>query len=358
MATVYITEPGVQVHQRGERLLVMRQEEILQDIPLIKVDRLVLVGRGVGLTTPAMYALARRGVDVLYLNSRGGYVSRLVGREHRHSRLRHAQALKCEDAAFALSAARRVVEGKVHNQRTLALRNLGGAGWAAAPLAQMEILLRQARAARGLDELRGHEGAAARAYFALLRGMLQPPASGGDWGFRQRAYYPPPDPVNALLSFGYTLLLNEVIAACQVAGLDPDFGFFHTIDYNKPSLALDLEEEFRPVLVDFLVLAALNRRILQPQDFEAGASRQAAPEDDEDDGSPPAAQGQTARPVYLKDAARKRFIALYEARLEEAVHYPPGGEQTSYRRIIGLQAYQMGRLILGEIPQYTPFTIR
>lgn len=362
MATVYVTENGVQVHRRGERLLVMRQDEVLQDIPLIKVDRLVLVGRGVGLTTPALYALARRGVDVLYLNSHGGYVSRLVGREHRHSRLRQQQAIKTADPAFTLPAARRIVDGKVHNQRVLAQRHTGGAPWAAPALAQMEAERRQAAAARSHDELRGHEGAAAKAYFSLLRTLIQP-SSGVDWGFHQRAYYPPPDPVNALLSFGYTLLLNDLVAACQVAGLDPDLGFFHTVDYNKPSLALDLEEEFRPLLVDSLVLAAINKRILQPGDFEAVRPQRPEAEEGEEDearpGAPPAGrQPGQERAVYLKEASRKRFIALYEARLNESVLHPPSAETTTYRRILALQTYLAARLILGEVGEYTPFTIR
>jgi CRISPR-associated protein Cas1 len=201
-----------------------------------------------------------------------------------------------------------------------------------------------------LDELRGREGNAAREYFGLYRRLLKPPRDGNAWGFDRREYYPPPDPINALLSFGYTLLLNDIIASCQMAGLDPDLGFFHAIDYGKPCMALDLEEEFRPLIVDSIVLYCANQPILRLSDFEAGQSRQA--EEDED--------GETtrARPVQLNEAARKRFIALYETRMNEQVYYTPSGEQTTYRRVLELQAYQMGRAILGEVESYTPLLVR
>ena len=136
MATLYVTEPGVQIHQQGERLLVRRGDELLQDIPLIKIDRVVIMGRGAGLTTPALYALAQRRVDVLFLNSRGGFVSRLVGREHRHSRLRQQQALAVGDPQRALAAARSITAGKIHNQRVLLGRHAEGAAWAAGSVAR------------------------------------------------------------------------------------------------------------------------------------------------------------------------------------------------------------------------------
>jgi CRISPR-associated protein Cas1 len=385
MATLYVTEPGVQVQQQGERLLVRRGSELLQDIPLIKIDRVVIVGRGAGLTTPALYALAQRRVDVLFLNSHGGFVSRLVGREHRHSRLRQQQALAVGDPQRALAAARSITAGKIHNQRVLLGRHAEGAAWAAGPLQSMAQSITRLEEAHTLDEVRGLEGLAARQYFSLLRQVLHPPRDGRSWGFEQRQYYPPPDPINALLSLAYTLLLNQVISACQVAGLDPDLGFFHTIDYNKPSMALDLEEEFRPILADSIVLLAANRPLLGLADFEQAAAARppANPERPAEDGlllaaqaavqaltarpsagqsqspagQPPAA-GAAVRPVHLKDAARRRFISLFEARLDEAVVHPPSGERTSYRRVIELQAYHMAQFILGQAAAYQPFTVR
>jgi len=220
--------------------------------------------------------------------------------------------------------------------------------------------------ARTLDELRGLEGQAAKDYFSLLRRLLRPPAQGGAWGFERRTYYPPSDPINALLSFGYTLLLNDLITACQLVGLDPYLGFFHAIDYGRPSMALDLEEEFRPVIVDSIVLAAVNRQVVGLRDFEAvkWKGRDSANDDEPTEGAgpttaEPGGSGAGAqRAVYLAAAARGRFIALYEARVNEQAEYALTGERTPYRRIFELQAQQMARVILGQAPGYRPVEIR
>jgi len=362
MGTLYVTEVGVQVHKEGQRLLVKKDGEVLQDIPMIKVDRVVLMGKGASITTPTLYALTNRKVSVYYLSSRGKYMLRTVGDDHRHSRLRQAQTRATDDPARSLAVAQEIVRGKVHNQRVLVQRHAEGQPWARAALSQMDEMRRQVDSAHNLDELRGREGLAAKAYFSLLRQIIRPPADGHDWGFKRRAYYPPTDPVNALLSFGYTLLLNDMMAVCQMTGLDPDIGFFHAVDYNKPAMALDLEEEFRPVIVDSIVLAALNRPIFGLRDFEMGRPWDGGPSsEDEEEGtysSPAEPNASPLRPIYLKEQSRKRFIQMYETRVNEQIHYPVTGEQTSYRRIFELQAYALARIILGEAQRYLPFSIR
>lgn len=352
MATLYVTEPGVQVHKQGQRLLIKRGQDILQDIPLIKIDRLILMGRGVNVTTPALYALTRQKIDIVYLNSHGGYEGRTIGPEHKHSQLRHRQGLAVADPARIFPIAQAIVRGKVHNQRVLVQRHAEGASWAGSALALMDSMKKQVDTSHNLDELRGREGLAAREYFRLLRQLLRPPADGKSWGFEQRAYYPPPDPINALLSFGYTLLLNDLITACQLAGLDPYLGSFHAIDYGKPAMALDLEEEFRPIIVDSIVLTVTNRSIFHLQDFEIGNAREKPPQQDRAERPVP------PRPIFMKEEARKRFVTFYETRLNEQIFYPPLSEQTTYRRILELQAYQMAQVILGQAGHYVPFTVR
>jgi CRISPR-associated protein Cas1 len=365
MSTLYVTEAGVQVHKEGQRLLVKKGQTVLQDIPMIKVDRVVLMGKGASITTPTLFALANHQVGVYYLSSRGRFILRTAGNEHRHSQVRRAQALATNDPARAMAIARSIVSGKIHNQRVLVQRHAEGSYWARQALAQMDAMGKRIDNAQSLDELRGYEGNAARDYFHLIRQLLHPPGEGRSWGFDRRAYYPPTDPINALLSFGYTLLLNDLVAGCQLAGLDPALGFFHAIDYNKPALALDLEEEFRPIVVDSIVLAAINRPILGWQDFEVGQLPQ---HDDEEENpllrsvaprkmTPPSDQP-ALRPIYLKEMARKKFIDMYETRLNEQIFYPASGEQTSYRRIFELQAYAMARIVLGEASHYTPFMVR
>lgn len=362
MGTLYVTEMGVQVHKEGQRLLVKKGGEVLQDIPMIKVDRVVLMGKGASITTPTLYALANRKVGVYYLSSRGKYMLRTVGDDHRHSRLRQSQTRATDNPTRCMAVAQEIVRGKVHNQRVLVQRHAEGQPWARAALNQMDEMRRQVDNAQNLDELRGREGLAAKAYFSLMRQIIRPPADGHTWGFERRAYYPPTDPVNALLSFGYTLLLNDMVAVCQMTGLDPDIGFFHAVDYNKPAMALDLEEEFRPVIVDSIVLAALNRPVFGLRDFEVGRpwnGGSTSEEEDDDSAAPIDPRVSPAlRPIYLKEESRKRFIQMYETRVNEQILYPVTGEQTSYRRIFELQAYAMARVILGEAQRYSPFTIR
>lgn len=345
MATLYVTEPGTKVHKKGKRLLLRKGKDVLQDIPLIKVDRLILMGRGVSMTTPAMYALTRKEADILYMTGHGGYVSRVVGREHKHSHLRHKQALAVNKPAQALTVSRSIVRGKINNQRVLVMRHAERSPLSKRALANMDKMKRRIDKTHTLDELRGFEGMAAKEYFKLFRQLIHPPKDGRTWGFDRREYYPPPDPINALLSFGYTLLLNDLIAACQVAGLDPDLGFFHAIDYGKPAMALDLEEEFRPILVDSIVLMAVNRSLFRLGDFEERQDRVNK-------------NGGSQHPIYLTKKARKRFVSLYETRISEQIYYPPNGESTSYRRILKLQAYQMAQVILGKSKAYPPVQVK
>lgn len=359
MTRLYVTEPGAQVHKVDERLVVRRGDEVLEDIPLIKVDQVLLMGRGVGLTTAALHALTEQGKDVIYTTGRGKFRARVVGEEHKHSRLRQAQALATADPQRALAVASAIVRGKIWNQRVLVRRHAEGEPWAQRALAGMEAMARRVETARNADELRGLEGQAAKEYFGLFRQMLHRPVDGASWGFERRAYYPPPDPLNALLSFGYTLLLNDLIRGCQLVGLDPALGFFHVIDYGRPSMALDLEEEFRPVIVDSVVLTLVNRGGIALRDFEQGKRNErevAGPSSPELPGDSQAA----VRGVYLTEVARNKFLALYEARVNEQAMYAlnSASERTSYRRMFELQAQQMARVILGEAPGYQTVEVR
>lgn len=362
MAILYVTEVGAQVRKVGERLVLTRGNEVLEEIPLVQVDQVVMVGRSVSLTTAAMFALTTKGVRITYLTGGGRHVADVKGPEHKNGRLRHTQSLVVEQPEKAQRLAAAVVRGKIINQRVLVRRHVEGAPWASSSLSGMDAMLKRVDGALTLDELRGLEGQAAKDYFALLRRLLARPRDGETWGFERRAYYPPPDPINALLSFGYTLLLNDMVAACEIAGLDPYLGCFHAIDYGRPSMALDLIEPFRPVIVDSIVMTIVNRGWIGLRDFQARSS-----EDDLDEenrmrartqakGEPPA--------IYLTSEGRKKFLSWYAERVNEQAYLPalPGSgtrpERTTYRRMFLLQAQQMARVILGESSTYTAYTMR
>ena len=198
----------------------------------------------------------------------------------------------------------------------------------------MEGALARVERSRQMSSLVGVEGFGTAVYFGGFKRMLRQ-----DLGFTARLRRPPPDPVNVLLSFGYTLLAQAIQAAVQTVGLDPYVGFLHVPAYSRPSLVLDLMEEFRPVVVDSVVLRLVNARILTRADFVD---------------QPEVAE----RPVALTDEARRRFIAAFEERVQTRVTEPREGRQVTVRRLFELQARQVAAVALGQRERYEPWLIR
>ena len=338
MATVYIREQGAVVRKKGERIVVTKDGRELMDIPLIHLDQLAIIGN-VQLTTPAVALLLQNEVDVVFFSRYGKFRGRIVHTGSKFAQLRHAQLQKMTDEESALRIARAVVAGKLSNQRTVLQRQIRDMPsshqkrWIEEALGGMKALIHKAESAASLDSLRGYEGKAGAFYFEAFRVLLTE-----DWGFRGRIYHPPPDPVNALLSFGYSLLLKDILAAVQLVGLDPYLGFFHAIEYGKPSLALDVMEEFRPIIVDGLVLYLLNNGIFTRTDFVWS--------------------GEKERPVRLSDKAMEEFIRRYEERINIRVFHPGVRQKTTYRRCFELQVRQLARVILGKVNRYRPMRIK
>lgn len=329
MTTLYIQEQGVKVRKQGEQLIVSRGDEVLQAVPINKVEQVVLMGRGVQMTTALLVDLLQRGVPVLLTNQQGSrHYATLAAGPSRFAVLRTQQLALVQEPARALVFARAIVQAKLANQRALLVTT----GWVAArtAIAQIDEMLAKVPTAATVDVVRGYEGAAAAAYFGAWRASLEPA-----WGFQGRAYYPPPDPVNALISFGYTLLLNEMQAAIQITGLDPYMGMFHVIEDGRPSLALDLMEEFRP-LVDRLVLDLVARRALTREQFERPARQPEA--------------------VYLGEAGRALVIDAYEGLMQQRVRLP-SNEQTMLRRVLLLQVQAAARVFRGDQAVYQGFAL-
>lgn len=332
MSVVYVREQGAVIRKSGELLRVTQGEAELLKIPLANLEQLVLVGN-VQLTTQTAALLLRSGVDVVFMSSHGKYRGRLMANESKFAQLRHLQLRLCDDIPRSLGIAAQIVMGKVTNQRVVLQRRAAEDARTSQALDGMMEMLRQALQARDLDQLRGYEGKAAAYYFDGLRTFLSP-----EWGFTKRDYYPPPDPINAMLSFAYTLLLKDVVAKIQLTGLDPYLGFFHTLGYNRPALALDLMEEFRPTIADAIVLNLVGQGQFTLDDFE----RTNLPE----------------LPIRMTQPATERLIQAYEERLQERISHPLANGQTSYRRAIELQARQMARVITNEAPRYEPLTLK
>ena len=189
--------------------------------------------------------------------------------------------------------------------------------------------------AQSLEELLGIEGTAARRYFSEFRGMLKTDGVQPDFDFDGRNRRPPKDPVNALLSLAYAMLAREWTVTLHAVGLDPYLGFYHQPRYGRPALALDMMEEFRPLIADSVVLTAINNGEVRSEDFIRRMGS-----------------------VALTPEGRRRFIETYERRMSQEITHPVFGYQVSYRRILEVQARLLGRYLCGEIPEYPSFTTR
>lgn len=334
MATLYLTEPGSRLEKEYNRLRVKDKDgNSLMVVPVNRVTEVVLVGYS-GLTTPAMHILLEHGIGVTLLNTGGKIRGRLSPPTGKNIPLRTAQYTRSTDPHFQLELSRALVNGKLRNSRTIArrlIRNIENP-----PPGQFDRIitaLKAAKTAADIPTLMSHEGQAAHAYFAILRRALHHPLP-----FGSRSRRPPRDPVNALLSFGYSLLTAGVISALEIVGLDPYCGFFHRTAYGRPALALDLMEEFRPIIADSVILTAINKKIITANDFQP-------------------ALGNTPG-IYLTRSGLKKFLAQYTRRMQTTVFHPLANHPLTYQKILEVQARQIAKFIQNEVDKYRPFVIR
>lgn len=354
MTTLYLTEARSVVRKDGDTLVVQipadaqrQTEKRTVRVPLVKVDQVVVYGDST-LTTPALLALLEQHADICYCTSYGQFRGRLTPEFSKNALLRIQQHVVHHDYRRRVELARAFVVGKLSNQRTLLLRSnrklerpeVAAAAAAIQEMAKQarELTVREGeifdpaapQTASTWGVLQGLEGAGASAYFEVFGLLLR-----GDLPFQGRNRRPPRDPVNALLSYGYVLLMNQVMGAIGVVGLDPYVGYLHASQYGKPALALDLMEEFRPIVVDSVVLTLINNRMIEAKDFE------------EEMGT-----------YHLREHGRRTFLVRFEERLNEEIRHPVFDYRVSYRRCLELQARLLAKVLLGEVPSYPPFVVR
>lgn len=267
-------EQGITLAVDGACFSIERGGAVIQQVRMAEVDE-VLVHGSVTLTPAAIAALLRQGIDTAFLTVRGRYRGRLAGPLSRNVALRVAQYTRLSDPAVSLAIARGVVSGKIAAQRQILLRaqREHHHGALAEPIGALRILSTKAGRSEDIAALRGVEGRAAAVYFGALGHCIRNEA----FSFHRRSRRPPADPVNAMLSFGYALLGRIVETAVLRAGLDPFLGAFHAPEHGRPSMALDMMEEFRPSLVDALMLRLVNRREVAPEDFERAPDEEPDP---------------------------------------------------------------------------------
>lgn len=342
MSTVALVDPEVRLVVRAGALVIEKRGEAIRTLQTHQVDELQLHGTA-ELTAAARNLLLREGIGVAFFTLDGRYVGRLVASEGRSGELRLAQYALVADATRRLAVARAIVRGKIENQRALLLqrnRHLRDEGLADA-LSGLRALAARADEAADLEQLRGLEGAAARAHFAGLARALR----NTDLPFSGRTRRPPRDPVNAALSFGYAVLLSKVEAAIRATSLDLHLGFLHDAIRGAPSLALDLMEELRPA-VDAVVLTLVNRRQLTPEDFRTPTAEELGAEAEVEEGA-----------VWLGKVARAVLLRALEARFSEPAPHPLRDDRWPLRGLLAEQAAQIARLARGEQDRYAPIAL-
>jgi CRISPR-associated protein Cas1 len=328
-APLYVTAPGASVGKDYEVLQIRKDGAVVDEVRLIDVSHVSVFGN-VQVSTQALRELFGRHIPVFYF-SFGAWLAGMSVAPVGHSiDARIAQYRVAQDDSASLAIARAIVEGKIRNQRTLVRRSLTDD--AKRDLAFLAFSIRQSRRARTANDLLGIEGMAARTYFSCFARMLK---RRDEFSFNDRNRRPPRDPVNATLSFLYALLVRDCVAALLAVGLEPGLGVFHRVRLGRPSLALDLAEEFRPLIADSVALSALNTGELSPDHFvQRGAG------------------------VALTDAGRRAVIGAYERRMASTIVHELFGYTASYRRILAIQARLLARCLEGDISQYPPFVTR
>jgi len=313
---------------------VSRKGEVVQSVRMIDVSQLnVHVHGNVQVTSQLMRQLFSREIPVLWFSYGGWFQGIAEGLPSKHVELRRRQVSIAHQGGLAI--ARGMVEGKIHNTRTLLRRNSRMRDDNVP--ASLKALADQARTCSSTSSLLGLEGTAARLYFGRLPTMLRDDLRlpGGAFSFDGRNRRPPLDPVNCLLSYTYALLTKDLTAVALGVGFDPYLGFYHRPRFGRPALALDLAEEFRPLIAESTVLNLINNGEVRPSHFVVRAGG-----------------------VTLTAEGRKCVIAGYERRLDTDVRHPTFGYKVTYRRVLEVQARVLAAHVLGEIPDYVPFMTR
>jgi len=338
---LYLNSQGMRVGKSGDVIQVRDGDELKQQVRLGEVSQINLLGN-VQLSTQAVQAFCTAEVPICYFSQGGWFYGITSGLNARNVFLRHRQFMSAEHDGIALRLSRKLVAGKIRNQRTLLQRNHIEPPEQA--LRQLKALADKAEAATELESLLGIEGSAARVYFSEFAGMLKPEEDDDDahrnptqfrFDFTERNRRPPRDPVNALLSLAYSILVKDLTITCYALGFDPYWGFYHQPRFGRPALALDLMEPFRALIADSAVLTAINTRMVTPADFV-----------------------QSGPAVALKPNGRKGFFRAYELRMDTLVTHPMFDYRVSYRRVLEIQARLLARFLNGEIDDYPVFVTR
>ncbi len=327
---LHVTDPGAVVRKSGHELIVEPREGPVEKVRLVDVSSLQLHG-AVKVTAPALHELMSRNITISYL-SRGNFLyGRTRGPSHKNVLLRIAQYQHATDPDRALALARRFVRAKIRNGRTFLRRNGEGLD---DTLSGLDASLTAVDRVDSAESLLGVEGNAATLYFRGLAKLIEG-RTPAPFSFERRNRRPARDPVNAMLSFAYALLTTSWTETVDRVGFDAYLGFYHTPKYGRPALALDLMEEFRPIVADSVVYSVLRRGIFDPEDFIT-----------------------TRTACTMSRAGQRKFIDAFERRMAESITHPVFEYKVTYRQVFEVQARLLGRYLTGEIESFPEFVVR
>lgn len=338
--TLYVTSPQAYLARDGENIVIRDEEEEVFRIPAHNLEGLVSFGYR-GASPGLMELCVHRGIALSFVSENGRFLARVTGPVRGNVLLRRQQYRMADGLQESLGIAQSFIFAKITNARHVLQRALRDhketmdyAGVTEEAVCNMGRQLQNLGRSMTLEELRGAEGEAARTYFNVFPGLIREDNLRSTFNGRNR--YPPKDPVNAMLSFAYTLLMHDVQGALETVGLDPAVGFLHRDRAGRPSLALDLMEELRPYLADRLVLSLINRQQITQNDFK----------ESQPDG------------VWMKDKARNTFIDAWQQRKREKIRHPYLGETVRIGLLPHIQALLLARFIRGDIDGYPAFLCR
>lgn len=334
--TLFITRQEVYLHKERETIVIKQGDEKLAQFPALALGSVLCFGR-VSVSPFLMGYFAERGIGLAFYTEFGRFLARVQGPENGNVLLRREQYRWADDPAKSVEVARLSVAAKVANSRAVLQRDKrnhgdGESQQLAKAIDKLAVNLRRVRYSESVEEAMGVEGDAAATYFRVFDALLR----GSGFAFGGRVRRPPTNPVNALLSFVYSLITQECVSALQGVGLDPYVGFLHKDRPGRPSLALDLLEEFRAPWADRFVLTLVNRRQVQLTDFVTEASGA----------------------VRLKDEPRKKLLTAYQERKQKKVKHPYFDEQVPIGLLPHCQAMLLARHLRGDTEFYAPYVVR
>ena len=332
MGTLYINQDDVFIGKTDERLNVKLKNQTLQDVPLIHLDGVVIMGRAT-ISPAAIDELMQRKIPLTFLSDTGHFLGKLEPELSKNIFVRSAQWKAAGETPQAIHVVQGFIRGKLKNYRTSLTQtkrehsevNLESA------IAQISNIIPKLDKTHNIDSLRGLEGAGSAAYFGVFNQLIR--AEGFVFKPRHR---PATDPVNSLMNFAYTLLRHDVQSAINIVGFDPYLGYLHVQRYGRVGLAFDLMEEFRPLVADNMILNAINRRIITVNDFTVEP---------------------ISNVVRLSVEGRKEFLKAYEKKKQSEFKHPVLGKKCTYQEAFEIQARLLGKYLMGEIDKYPPLVL-